>query len=70
MNQQALTQALSACLLTDEEMNLGVDKWKNFKDTFPVWEIMDDENDEEDDDENDEEDSDEEMTEDNEDDHE
>lgn len=38
-DKQLLTQALDDALLTDEEMKLGIEEWKNFEDPFPKWEI-------------------------------
>ena len=37
MDQDKITSMLDKCLLTDEEIYLGVDKWKEFPDPFPVW---------------------------------
>jgi hypothetical protein len=37
MDQAALRAALDACLLTDDEMALGVRAWRRFPDPFPRW---------------------------------
>jgi G3E family GTPase len=37
MNQRALEAALSSCLLSDREMDLGVDGWATLVDPFPRW---------------------------------
>ena len=36
MDQAVIESALAACLLTDEEMTLGPDRWAEFADPFPV----------------------------------
>lgn len=40
MNKAALIESFDACLLTDEELALGMDKWKSFIDPFPVWQVQ------------------------------
>ena len=37
MNQERITQGLDACLLTDEETNLGPTGWSDFADPFGKW---------------------------------
>jgi len=37
MDRDALTSKLNRCLLSDEEMSLGVKKWASFSDPFPKW---------------------------------
>ena len=37
LDVEQLTNRLDACLLTDAEMRLGVDTWKNFPDPFFPW---------------------------------
>jgi len=37
LDQAALRAALDACLLTDDEMALGVRAWRRFPDPFPRW---------------------------------
>ena len=32
-----LYDSLQSCLLTDEEMSLGIEAWRKFKDPFPQW---------------------------------
>ncbi|MDP2248520.1 MAG: zinc metallochaperone GTPase ZigA, partial [Nitrosomonadales bacterium] len=39
MNKAALIEAFDACLLTEEELALGMDKWKSYTDPFPEWRI-------------------------------
>ncbi|NGN96302.1 GTP-binding protein [Grimontia sp. S25] len=38
LNQDAMTQALDDCLLSEEEMLRGKDYWKSLNDPFPQWE--------------------------------
>ena len=38
LDQQAMTQALDACLLSEEEVLRGVAYWATLSDPFPVWE--------------------------------
>jgi len=40
MNKAALIESFDACLLTDEELALGMDKWKSFIDPFPDWQVQ------------------------------
>ena len=44
-----VTSALDACLLTDHEMTLGSEAWKQFEDPFAPWEIADSDDDADDD---------------------
>ncbi len=37
MNIAALIAQFDACLLTDEELALGMAAWQNFPDPFPLW---------------------------------
>ena len=37
MHQERLTSMLDSCLLTDEELALGEDAWKDFTDPFSPW---------------------------------
>lgn len=37
MSKVALIQAFDNCLLTDAEIALGIDSWKNLADPFPAW---------------------------------
>lgn len=39
MDKEKITSLLDACLLTDEEIALGLKEWKKFKDPFPNWEL-------------------------------
>jgi G3E family GTPase len=39
MDTVALTSALDRCLLTDAEMSLGPDAWRDLPDPFPPWRI-------------------------------
>ncbi len=40
MSQEKLTSMLDCCLLTDEELALGEDGWKNFTDPFSPWSVQ------------------------------
>jgi len=41
MDKDVITKALDECLLTDHEINLGMDEWsKIIPDPFPAWNIM------------------------------
>jgi G3E family GTPase len=42
MNQHAITAQLEACTLTDAEMALGSERWTQFDDPFPQWQIEED----------------------------
>jgi len=42
MNKEEIIKNFDSCLLTDEEMELGVDKWKDFENPFPEWNLVDD----------------------------
>ena len=37
MDEQAITQSLESCMLTDEEFAMGMEAWKGFPDPFPAW---------------------------------
>lgn len=37
MDRDSLTERLNECLLTQEELNLGEEAWKDFSDPFPEW---------------------------------
>jgi len=37
MDQQALVSMLDSCLLTNEEIAMGEEQWRNFSDPFPEW---------------------------------
>ncbi|MFN3190012.1 MAG: GTP-binding protein [Aureliella sp.] len=37
MDEIALYDSLQKCLLTDEELQLGIEQWKDFSDPFPKW---------------------------------
>jgi G3E family GTPase len=37
MQREVVTEVLDTCLLTDDEMALGPDKWKKLVDLFPGW---------------------------------
>lgn len=39
LNEHLLTQTFDSCLLTDDEMALGINSWKKFEDPFPKWNI-------------------------------
>lgn len=39
MNQAAIIAAFDACLLTDAEIALGMDAWRQFSDPFPAWSV-------------------------------
>ncbi len=39
MDQSGLTAMLDACLLTDEEMALGLEGWADLEDPLPPWEL-------------------------------
>ncbi|MBO9538981.1 zinc metallochaperone GTPase ZigA [bacterium] len=43
LDQAAWTAELDACLLTDEEMALGPEAWKQLPDPFPFWKLADEE---------------------------
>ncbi|MGO2011940.1 zinc metallochaperone GTPase ZigA [Pseudoalteromonas sp.] len=38
LNQEAMTVALDACLLSDDLLLQGKERWRSLKDPFPVWE--------------------------------
>jgi G3E family GTPase len=40
MNKMAISEAFDACLLKEEELLLGMDKWESFIDPFPVWQVQ------------------------------
>ncbi|MFN8671490.1 MAG: GTP-binding protein [Candidatus Sericytochromatia bacterium] len=39
LNEHLLTQTFDSCLLTDDEMALGINSWKKFEYPFPKWNI-------------------------------
>lgn len=39
MDQAALTAQFDACLLTDDEIALGMEAWRNLPDPFPKWSV-------------------------------
>ena len=39
MDEIDLYDSLQACLLTDEEMALGIDAWRELDDPFPKWNV-------------------------------
>ena len=39
MNEDAISESLEKCLLTDEEFNQGIEAWHGFKDPFPKWSL-------------------------------
>lgn len=41
MQKEALVSMLDACLLSDEELSLGEEEWKNFPDPFVPWQLED-----------------------------
>jgi G3E family GTPase len=41
MPREALISMLDACLLSDEELSLGEEEWKNFPDPFVPWQLED-----------------------------
>ena len=43
MDELAIYDSLQACLLTDEEMELGIQAWAQFQDPFPKWNVSVDE---------------------------
>ena len=43
LSQSAMITALDDCLLSDVEMNLGVEHWLTFADPFPTWQESHDE---------------------------
>ncbi len=43
MDELAIYDSLQECLLTDEEMALGIQAWMQFRDPFPAWSISVDE---------------------------
>ena len=40
MDEIDLYDSLQSCLLTDEEMSLGIDAWMEFDDPFPQWNVQ------------------------------
>jgi len=38
LNQEAMTVALDACLLSDDILHQGIENWRSLDDPFPVWE--------------------------------
>jgi hypothetical protein len=43
MDKEHITKQFDACLLTDDEIALGMDAWKSFNDPFPKWAISEEE---------------------------
>ncbi len=43
MEHNAIIEALHVCLLSDDEMSLDEEQWRQFDDPFPTWEEADDE---------------------------
>lgn len=41
MNRSKIESMLDACLLSDEELSGGEEKWKHFADPFPLWMLSD-----------------------------
>jgi G3E family GTPase len=41
MNEAEIRAQLDACLLTEEEMAFGLERWKDFPDPFPRWAAID-----------------------------
>jgi hypothetical protein len=39
-NQKEIESLLDNALLTETELNEGVDKWKAYIDNFPKWEVI------------------------------
>ena len=39
MDEIGLYDSLQSCLLTDEEMSLGIEAWQDFDDPFPPWNV-------------------------------
>ena len=39
MNENAISESLEKCLLTEEELNQGIEAWNGFKDPFPKWSL-------------------------------
>ncbi|PKO52243.1 MAG: hypothetical protein CVU26_06980, partial [Betaproteobacteria bacterium HGW-Betaproteobacteria-2] len=46
MDSAALVAAFDACLLTDDEETLGMDKWSALPDPFPLWQTASQEHEE------------------------
>ena len=40
MDEIELYDSLQECLLTDEEMSLGIEAWLEFDDPFPEWNVQ------------------------------
>lgn len=47
MDADAMRQRLDACLLTDDEMAEGPERWKDYSDPFPIWRLGSEETDSE-----------------------
>ena len=43
LDQDAITQKFDACLLTEDELALGPEAWKQFNDPFLEWRTADEE---------------------------
>lgn len=39
MDKARIEDGFNACLLTDEELELGMDAWRTFNDPFPLWQV-------------------------------
>lgn len=44
--REDMRERLEACLLSDEEMALGIEGWARFEDPFPSWDAVEDDSDE------------------------
>jgi len=60
MKESSIRQHLDDCLLTDEEMKLGLEGWQQFEDPWDAWEFLDEHDEEEEEEEEDDEDAEEE----------
>ena len=40
LDEQAITQALDACLLSEDETRAGLEYWRTLPDPFPDWGVM------------------------------
>jgi G3E family GTPase len=43
MDKASIEDGFNACLLSDEELALGMDIWRTFNDPFPLWEVIEQE---------------------------
>jgi G3E family GTPase len=46
IDKKGLINKLDSCLLSDNEMSLGIERWSKFKDPFPQWRFAENEEDE------------------------